>query len=453
MKLGGQTAGFNTALVPSEYQSEQVMEYSAGNEVSEPIRELITRLLFERINLDLVSRLGYDDLLRQIEGGIADIATERRIQINAAEQKLLARRIADDMVGVGPLEPLLADEDVTDILVNGANKIYVERGGRMVLTTERFRNDTHLKAVAQRIARSIGRRIDESSPMVDARLPDGSRVNIIFPPLAVDGVSISIRRFGKRDLTLEAMVKQGNLDERMGRFLALATRARLNTLISGGTGSGKTTLLNAMSRHVESFERIITIEDSCELRLQQPHIVRLETRPIGGDGGVAIAQRDLVKNALRMRPDRIIMGECREGEAFDMLQAMNTGHEGSMSTLHANTPRDGIMRLENMVMMAGFELPMKAIRTNIASAVDLIVQIERTRDGFRRVTRVTELTGLEGDVIAMQDIFVWEPTPGAEATGMGTFKAVNFRPRCIEKMRRYGLEEQLTAIFRGIKGA
>lgn len=434
--------------------AQKVTEFATVGDVSEQVRDLVTRLLFERINLDLVTKLGYDDLLRQIEGGVADIATERRIQINSKEQKLLARRIADDMVGVGPLEPLLADESVTDILVNGFDKIFVERKGKLILTTERFRNDTHIRAVAQRIARSIGRRIDETSPMVDARLPDGSRVNIVFPPLSVDGVMISIRRFAKREITLETMVRQGNLDDRMARFLAIACRARLNILVSGGTGSGKTTMMNAMSRNIDPTERIVTIEDSCELRLQQPHIVRLETRQSSVEGGKEISQRDLVKNALRMRPDRIIIGEVREGEAFDMLQAMNTGHEGSMSTLHANNPRDALMRLENMVLMSGFELPMKAIRNNIASAVDMIVQVERMRDGVRRITRITEVTGMEGEILSTQDIFAWDTGPGGDAnTVSGSYKALNFRPRCVDKVRRFGLEDQLTAVFRGIKNA
>lgn len=430
--------------------AEAVTEFAKIGAIDERDQKLIRDLLMPRINTDRVAELAYDELLKRLEEQIERICSEKRLIVNAQEQKSLARTFADDMVGVGPLEPLLQDDKITDIMVNGPKKIYVERAGKVVLTTEQFRDDNHVLRVAQKIARDVGRRIDETSPMVDARLPDGSRVNIVLPPLAVDGASISIRRFPNRTIYLDTMSRQGNIDDRMAQFLGLCSTARMNIVVSGGTGSGKTTMLNALSYHINDDERVVTIEDSCELRLQQPHIVRLETRPANVETVRAITQRDLVKNALRMRPDRIIMGEVREGEAFDMLQAMNTGHEGSMSTLHANNPRDALMRIENMVLMAGFELPVKAIRTNIASALDLIVQIERMRDGVRRVTKVTEVIGMEGDIIATQDIFQFEHSEANDTNHVhGAFRCLNTRPRIIEKMRRFGLAEKIEDIFRG----
>ncbi|GAB5389440.1 MAG: CpaF family protein [Alphaproteobacteria bacterium] len=413
-------------------------------------RDRITRLLMERVNVEAASEIPHADLLRQIEDGVGQIATEERIRLNAEEQRVLARTIADDMVGTGPLEPLLTDDTVSDILVNGAKNIYVERRGKLELTGEEFRDEDHVRAVAQRIARSIGRRIDDSSPMVDARLPDGSRVNIVFPPVALEGVTISIRRFSRQQITLDHLVRFGSIDEKMRRFMELAARARLNILVSGGTSTGKTTMMNALSRNIDPRERIIVIEDASELQLQQPHVVRLETRPATVDGHHEITMRDLLRNSLRMRPDRIIVGECRQGEAFDMLQAMNTGHDGSMSTLHANTPRDALIRLENMVMMAGFDLPTRAIRVQMANAVDLIIQIERMRDGVRRVTRLTEITGIEGDVIATQDIFAFEVDGNASTEHVvGEYRSSKIRPRCGDKMRIYGLEKQLMQVLHG----
>lgn len=411
-------------------------------------RNQITKILMERINVEAASNVRYDDLVTQIESGVGDIALETKVRLNAEEQRLLARAIADDMVGVGPLEPLLQDDTVSDILVNGPQKIYVERRGKLELTGDEFRDSDHLRNVAQRIARSIGRRIDEQSPMVDARLPDGSRVNIVFPPIALDGVLISIRRFGRKAITLEHLVRFGSIDDRMRRFFELASRSRLNMIVSGGTSTGKTTMLNALSRNIAPRERIIVIEDASELQLQQPHVVRLETRPSAVDGHNEITMRDLLRNSLRMRPDRIIVGECRQGEAFDMLQAMNTGHDGSMSTLHANTPRDALVRLENMVMMAGFELPARAIRTQIANAVDLILQIERMRDGVRRVTKVTEITGIEGDVISTQDIFNFEVDGSASGDHVvGEYRSTKLRPRCGDKIRAHGLERELMQLI------
>ena len=329
------------------------------------------------------------------------------------EESALAAELTDDMVGLGPLEPLLDDDEVTDVLVNGPFDVFVERRGKLERTTARFRDAQHLVSVAQRIAAAVGRRIDTASPMVDARLADGSRVNIVLPPLVLNGGSISIRKFPKRSVTMEAMVRQGNLSPEMARVLQIAARCRLNILIAGGTGSGKTTLLNAVSQYIDPTERIITIEDAVELRLLQPHVVQMETRPPNIEGAGHIPQRELLRNALRMRPDRIIVGEVRGAEAFDMLQAMNTGHDGSMSTVHANTPRDALYRIENMVMMANLNLPLKAIRMNVVSALNLVVQIERMRDGIRRVQHIAEIAGMEGDIVTIRDLFTL-PAPRRE---------------------------------------
>jgi pilus assembly protein CpaF len=344
----------------------------------------------------------------EVERMIAEIADAQRIGLSAREQRDLAAELVDDMLGLGPLAPLLEDESVTDIMVNGPFRVFVEQRGRLPLSPVRFRDATHLAGIAQRIGAQPGRRIDESSPMVDARLPDGSRVNIIFPPLSLLGPRLSIRKFAKRKIDFEQMVRNGSVSAQMARILEIAARARLNIIVSGGTGSGKTTMLNALSRLIDPSERIVTCEDAAELQLQQPHVIPLETRPQNLEERGEVTQRDLVRNALRMRPDRIILGECRGAEAFDMLQAMNTGHDGSMSTIHANTTRDAVTRIENMVLMGQTSLPARAIRQQIVSAVDLIVQVERMRDGVRRCTQITEVCGLEGEVVVLNDIFQWE---------------------------------------------
>jgi pilus assembly protein CpaF len=375
---------------------------------------------------------------------VAEILAELKLRLNLKEQQGLVELLLNDMLGLGPLEPLLADETVTDIMVNGANKVYVERKGKLVLTEVRFRNDAHVMNIANRIVSQVGRRIDESQPLCDARLLDGSRVNIIVPPLAIDGPSISIRKFSKKNITLDVMARQGNTSAPMATVLKIAARSRLNILISGGTGSGKTTLLNAMSQMIDPGDRIVTIEDAAELQLQQPHVVRLETRPPSLEGSGEITMRDLVKNSLRMRPDRIIMGEVRGSEAVDMLQAMNTGHEGSLSTIHANKPREALTRLENMVGMAGINLPSKAVRTQIAAALDLIVQVSRMRDGMRRVTHVMEVVGMEGDVITTQDLFLYE-FEGEDADGKlrGHFRCSGLRPHFTPKAAYFGLDRPL----------
>jgi pilus assembly protein CpaF len=364
------------------------------------------------------------------------------MQMNAREQRALAAELVNDMLGLGPLEQLLADDRIADIMVNGPFKVFIEREGKVILSDVRFRDEQHLAGICQRIAVAVGRRIDESSPMVDARLKDGSRVNIIFPPLALDGPCMSIRKFGKSKIGFNRLVELGAMSTSIAKILQIAGRARLNTIISGGTGSGKTTLMNAMSSMIEPSERIVTVEDAAELQLQQPHIVRLETRPPSLEGKGEITQRDLVRNALRMRPDRIIIGEVRGGEAFDMLQAMNTGHDGSMSTIHANTTRDALMRIENMVQMGNMGLPSSAIRRQIIGAVNLIVQVERHRDGGRRVTQVTEVCGMEGDVIVMNDIFQYEIT-GETATGRvkGRYNVSRARPSFMKQLIYFGLDQ------------
>jgi len=407
-------------------------------------KEKLYSHLMDQIDLSTASRLPREDLKRQIIDLIGEIVMEQKLLINQVEQQLLATQIVDDMLGLGPLEPLLHDESITDIMVNGPHQVYVERKGKLTLTDISFRDNQHVMSIAQRIVTAIGRRVDESSPICDARLMDGSRVNVIAPPLAIRGCSISIRKFSKKKITLDIMAAQGNISANLCKVLKIAGAVRLNIIISGGTGSGKTTLLNALSQMIDHGERIVTIEDAAELQLQQPHVVPLETRPANLEGEGEITMRDLVKNALRMRPDRIILGEVRGSECIDLLQAMNTGHDGSFGTLHANTPREALTRMENMVGMAGINLPSKAVRTQIASAVNLIVQISRMRDGIRRITHVTELVGMEGDVIVTQDLFHFE-FQGEDEKGklVGEFKSTGLRPHFIHQAAYYGLDKAL----------
>ncbi len=408
------------------------------------LKEQIRTVLMSRIDPTVAGRIPRAALRREIAKLVSEIATEDRVQLNKLEEMALAADLSDDMVGLGPLEPLLDDDEITDILANGPFDVYVERNGRLQRTAARFRDAQHLINIAQRIATAIGRRIDEASPMVDARLADGSRVNIVLPPLVLNGGTISIRKFPKRGLTLELMVRQENLSREVASLLQIAARSRVNILISGGTGSGKTTLLNAISQYIDRDERVITVEDAVELRLQQPHVVQMETRPPNIEGVGQIAQRELVRNALRMRPDRIIVGEVRGPEAFDMLQAMNTGHDGSMSTIHANSPRDALYRVENMVMMANLNLPLKAIRMHIASALHLVVHVERMWDGIRRVQSVVEIAGMEGDIITARELFAFQYR-GQRPDGRieGTFESARMRPDFITRATRYGLDRQL----------
>src|SRR5690349_15865173 len=378
-----------------------------------------------RIHQQLVNRLDLQNLRNlppatvreEVRILVRELCQSEKGLISSADQEALMDDVMDETFGLGPLEAVLKDPAISDILVNRFDRIYVERKGRLEMVDVRFRDNTHLRQIIDRIVGQVGRRIDETSPMVDARLADGSRVNAIIPPLALDGPAMSIRRFGSRPLQLEDLIRHGAFPAAVMDFLSAAVQARANILISGGTGSGKTTLLNCLSRYIPAEERVITIEDAAELQLQQPHVVRLETRPANIEGKGEVTQRDLVKNCLRMRPDRVIIGECRSGETLDMLQAMNTGHDGSMTTVHANTPRDALGRIEVMVAMAGYDLPIRALRQQISSAINIIVQAQRLTGGKRKVTRVSEITGMEGDQIQLQDIFTFEQT-GLDEGGM-----------------------------------
>jgi pilus assembly protein CpaF len=432
-------AQHRTTRRPAEAAAQQKPE--TIELVRQPEFHLIRANVIAALNVTVAASKTREQVQDEIVRIVDDLIARERLRFTALEQEQIVEEILNDMFGIGPIEPLLADETITDILVNGPDHIYVERHGRLELAPQKFRDNIHVVNVAQRIAASVGRRVDEASPMVDARLPDGSRVNVVLPPLAIDGACIAIRKFAKRNLTLSRMAQQGNLSASMAKLMEIAAASRLNVVISGGTGSGKTTLLNALSQHIDARERILTIEDAAELQLQQPHVVRLETRPDNAEGVGHISQRDLVRNALRMRPDRIILGETRGQEAFDVLQAMNTGHDGSMTTIHANSPRDALTRLESMVMMSQGSLPLLSIRHQIASAVNLIIQIERMRDGIRRVTSITEITGMEGDVIITQDLFRFQFNPGSYGDEVkGQFESSHLRPGFAVKAAYYGLE-------------
>jgi pilus assembly protein CpaF len=407
------------------------------------------QFVFSTINVSSALTRTRDQVRVDIERLIAELAQRDRLPITQHELGQMTGEILNDMFGVGPIEPLLQDESVSDIMVNGPDQVFVERHGRLELTSLKFRDNAHLTNVVQRIAASIGRRVDESSPMVDARLADGSRVNVVMPPLALDGVMLSIRKFSRRKLSLPRLASQGSMSHGMARTLQIAAACRLNIVISGGTGSGKTTLLNALSHYIDASERIVTIEDAAELQLQQPHVVRMETRPPNIEGLNAVSQGDLVRNALRMRPDRIILGETRGSEAFDVLQAMNTGHDGSMTTLHANTPRDAVVRLESMVMMANGNLPLFSIRHQIAAAVNLIVQVGRLRDGSRKITHITEIAGTEGDVIITQDLFHFVYNTTAQRDDVsGAHESTGMRPVFTDRARYYGMEAALMDAMR-----
>jgi pilus assembly protein CpaF len=405
------------------------------------VKSHIHRRLLERLNLANLDRLDRDVVVETIRGLVRELLAAESIPLNVEERDKLILQVLDEIFGLGPLQPLMEDTSVVDILVNTADTIYVERNGRLELTDVRFQSDRHLLQVIDRIVSSVGRRIDDTSPMVDARLPDGSRVNAIVPPLAIDGPHLSIRKFNDDGLSADDLVRLGSLTAPMLQFLEMVVRARLNVLISGGTGAGKTTLLNVLSGFIPETERVVTVEDSAELRLRQRHVVRLETRMANVEGVGAIPQRMLVVNALRMRPDRIVVGEVRSAEAIDMLQAMNTGHEGSLTTLHANAPRDALSRLETMVAMASLSLPDRAVRVQIANAIDIIIQVSRLSDGSRRVKQIAEVVGMEGDVITMQDIFTFEQT-GVDEDGrvIGRLRPTGIRPRCMDRLKACGFE-------------
>src|SRR5579862_2104431 len=408
--------------------------------VYQDLKTGIHRDLLNKIDLERVATVRDDRTRRQVFGVIQDLVSNLKTPLSGPEKERLSLEVLDEVFGLGPLEPLLQDPTISDILVNGAKEVYVERAGLLEETKIMFKDDAHLMHIIDKIVSAIGRRVDESSPMVDARLADGSRVNVIIPPLAIDGPHISIRRFGHIPITEDDLLRTQTITQPMLELLRGAVKARLNVLISGGTGAGKTTLLNVLSGYISEKERIVTIEDSAELQMKQRHVVRLECRPADPDGKGAIMQRQLVINSLRMRPNRIIVGEVRSDEALDMLQAMNTGHDGSMTTVHANSPRDAIARLETMVMMGNVNLPEKAIRKQIASAVTLVLQVARFSDGSRRLTHITEITGMEVDIVSMQDVFLFEKHGvSAEGRTMGTFSATGIRPRFEEKLRSVGI--------------
>jgi pilus assembly protein CpaF len=407
--------------------------------------------IMEQLDSGSIAEMPPDVLRAALEPVIHQIADQERVQLSARDQVQLAQELTDDMVGFGPLEPLLRDDSISDIMVNGPDSVFVEVRGKLMKSTVRFRDSEHAAMVAQKMVATIGRRVDESSPLCDARLPDGSRVNVIFPPLALDGPCISIRKFTKKKIDFAAMVTNGSMVPGVARLLEIASRCRLNILISGGTGSGKTTLLNALSRMISADERIVTIEDAAELQLQQPHVVRLETRTANLEGRGEINQRELLRNALRMRPDRIIVGEVRGPEAYDMLQAMNTGHDGSISTVHANTTRDAVSRVENMMQMAAVNLPTRAIRTQIVAAVNLIIQIERMRDGVRRVSQISDLCGMEGEVISMNEVATFEfHNESASETITGRYNTAGARPSFAPRLAHFGLENAWMAAMQSL---
>jgi pilus assembly protein CpaF len=400
----------------------------------------VHQLLLGRLDLEAMERLSPERLREELSVMVERLLTEENVVVNALERRTLVRDIQHEMLGLGPLEPLLADPTISDILVNGSQQVYVERRGQLSLTDVTFADDDHLMKIIDKIVSRVGRRVDESSPMVDARLSDGSRVNVIIPPLALDGPVLSIRRFAVVPLSMENLIEFKTLTAEMAQVLQALSSAEVNLLISGGTGSGKTTLLNIMSGFIDPGERVVTIEDAAELQLRQPHVVRLETRPANIEGRGEITQRTLVRNALRMRPDRIILGETRGAEAVDMLQAMNTGHEGSMTTVHANTARDALARLENMLAMAGMTLPPKVARAQIASAINVVIQVNRLTDGKRKLISISEITGLEGEMISMQDVFTFKQTGvGTDGAVKGYFQASGMRPRFMERLKSRGI--------------
>ena len=405
------------------------------------VKSRVHRKVLERLNLSNLETVARDEAAGAVRQLVHDMLTVEDVAINLDEREKLIQQILDEIFGLGPLEPLIKDPEVSDILVNTYKQVYIERHGKLERTEVMFQDDRHLLQIIDRIVSAVGRRIDDSSPMVDARLPDGSRVNAIIRPLALDGPHLSIRKFKRDALSGEDLLRTESLTAEMLALLKAIVKARLNVLISGGTGAGKTTLLNILSSFIPPTERIVTIEDSAELQLKQPHVVRLETRPANIEGHGEVAQRLLLINALRMRPDRIIMGECRGSEAIDMLQAMNTGHDGSLTTLHANAPRDALSRLETMISMANLELPERAMRQQIASAINVVIQMSRLSDGSRKIMQVSEIVGMEGDIITMQDIFVYEREGVADNDKvLGRFRATGIRPRFSDRLKSYGID-------------
>lgn len=414
---------------------------SGKNDLFYDIKHRIHGRIVEEINLAVLDGMSPEEVKPEVSHIVERFLEDEKVLLNVSERRALVAEILDELMGLGPIEPLLRDDTISDILCNTYKDVYIERRGILEKANCRFADNAHLLNIIDRIISRVGRRVDESSPMVDARLPDGSRVNAIIPPAAIDGPQLSIRRFGAKPLKMEDLINYRTITPEVAEFLADCVQAKLNIMISGGTGSGKTTLLNVLSGFIPDNERIVTIEDSAELQLQQAHIVRLEIRPPSIEGSGEITQRDLVRNSLRMRPDRIIIGEVRGPESFDMLQAMNTGHEGSLTTIHANTPRDSLTRLESMILQTGINLPEQAMRFMTSSALDLIIQVERLIDGSRKIVSISELVGMEGNVITLQDIFVFEKR-GIDKEGkvVGRFKATGIRPNCTEKLEMAGIE-------------
>jgi len=421
--------------------SAKSMDQSGQQAYYEDLKAKVHNRVIELLDLTVVSSMKQEQLEQELTRVVEQILQEDKVALNQRERGQMVQDILDEVTGLGPLEPLLKDPTINDILVNTHARVYVERYGKLERTTVRFRDETHLRRIIERIVARMGRRVDESSPMVDARLADGSRVNAIIPPLAIDGSCVSIRKFSKDPLQVSDLVEKQSFTPEIAELLQGIVRARLNVLISGGTGTGKTTILNILSGFIPATERIVTIEDAAELQLRQDHVVRLETRPANIEGKGEYSQRELVKNALRMRPDRIVVGEVRGAETVDMLQAMNTGHDGSLTTVHANSARDALTRIETMVAMAGFDLPSKALRHYISSALDVIVQLSRLSDGSRKVVSVQEVAGMEGDVVTMQEIFTFEQT-GVDQNGKvkGRFRATGIRPKFAEKFQSMGIQ-------------
>ena len=406
------------------------------------IKEQVLPRLLERVDPEAAATLGKDELAEEFRPIISEVLNELKINLNRREQFALEKVLVDELLGLGPLEELLADPAISDIMVNGPDQTFIERKGKLELANIQFRDEEHLFQIAQRIVNKVGRRVDQTTPLADARLADGSRVNVIVPPLSLRGTAISIRKFSEKPITLDMMRGFGSMSEKMATLLKIAGASRMNIVISGGTGSGKTTMLNALSKMIDPGERVLTIEDAAELRLQQPHWLPLETRPANLEGQGAITIRDLVINALRMRPDRIILGEVRGPECFDLLAAMNTGHDGSMATLHSNSPRECLARMENMVMMSDIKVPKEAISRQIADSVDLIVQVKRLRDGSRRTTNITEVIGMEGDVIVTQELFKFEyMDESADGKIIGEYRSMGLRPYTLEKAKMFGFDQ------------
>jgi pilus assembly protein CpaF len=412
------------------------------------IKQNVFNDLISTVDLAELAKLDHKSVREAIGEVVAEIINLRNLTISAAEQQLLITDICNDVLGLGPLEPLIARDDIADIMVNGPDKVYIEYNGKIELTDVKFRDQQQLMNICQRIVSAVGRRVDEASPICDARLSDGSRVNVIAPPLALDGAALTIRKFKRDRLTLDKLMNYGSVSPSGAKLLQIIGHCRLNTVVSGGTGSGKTTLLNCLTQFIDKGERIITCEDAAELQLQQPHVVRLETRPPNLEGVGQVTMRDLVRNCLRMRPERIIVGEVRGPEAFDLLQAMNTGHDGSMGTIHANNPRECISRMENMIAMGGYNLPSKTVREQIAGSINVIIQAARLRDGSRKITHVTEIIGMEGEVVTLQDLFIYE-IQGEDSSGriVGRHKFTGLRPAFWDQVKYFGKERELADIM------